>query len=95
EGNGHLNGVGQNAKGNAFLSLAFDAEQLNGRRFAVVAVTKAGRTLPTSRSWQGSGNGQGVRTEEFVCDAPLAEISRFIIGTRPIHTNEWKNVLAP
>lgn len=95
EGNSQLNGVGQNVDGQAFVSLAVDATKMKARRFGVIAVTKDGRELVTGGSWSGNGDGTGVRVEEYDFNIPLAEVAKFIIGTRPIRTNEWKNVVLP
>jgi hypothetical protein len=95
EGGGQLNGVGQNVDGQAFVALAVDANRLNDRRFGVVAVTKDGRELMTGGSWSGNSDGSGVRVEEFDFNVPLADVKKFIIGTRPIRTNEWENVVLP
>jgi len=37
----------------------------------------------------------GVGTEKFDFDVPLADVAKFIIGTRPIRTMEWTNVVLP
>jgi hypothetical protein len=95
EGNGQLNGIGQSVDGNAFVSLAYDAAKLRTRKFGAIAVAKDGRELTGRGSGSGNGDGTGVRVEEFVFDLPLSDVARFIIGTRPIRTTEWKNVVLP
>jgi hypothetical protein len=32
---------------------------------------------------------------EFDFGVPLSDVAKFIIGTRPIRTMEWKNVVLP
>jgi hypothetical protein len=91
EGNGQLNGIGQNVDGKAFVSLAFESAKMQSRQFGVVAVTKDGRQMLSGSGWSDTG----VRAEEFTFDLPLADVAKFIIGTRPIRTNEWKNVVLP
>jgi hypothetical protein len=91
EGSGQLNGVGQNVDGKAFVSLAYSADKLKSRRFGVMAVTKDGRQLLTGGSWSGNG----ILAQEFVFDLPLADVAKFIIGTRLIRTVEWKDVILP
>lgn len=95
EGNSVLNGVGQNVDSRAFVSIAANADKLESRRFGVVAVTKDGRELTSAGSSSGGGNGNGVRAEAFDFDVPLADVAKFIIGTRPIRTMEWKDVVLP
>jgi len=91
EGNGQINGVGQNIDGKAFVSLAYEPTKMPDRRFGVVAVAKDGRQLVASSGWSDTG----VRAEEFTFNLPLADVAKFIIGTRPLRTNEWKNVRLP
>jgi hypothetical protein len=43
----------------------------------------------------GLTGGAGVRVENFDFEIPLADVAKFIIGTRPIRTSEWKNVVLP
>ena len=95
EGNSHLNGVGEDVDGRAFVALAIDAGKMKSRRFGVVAVTKDGRELTVSPSESGSAGETGVSVAEFNFGIPLADVAKFIIGTRPIRTNEWKDVVLP
>jgi len=90
-----LNGVGQNVDGNAFVAIAVHARQPGTWRFGVVAVTKDGRKLTTAPSENGFADGSGESVAEFEFGVPLAEVDKFIIGTRPIRTNEWKHVMLP
>jgi serine/threonine protein kinase len=91
EGNGQLNGIGQNVDGKAFVSLAFESAKMPSRQFGVVAVAKDGRQMLSGSGWSDTG----VRAEEFTFDLPLADVAKFIIGTRPVRTNEWKDVVLP
>jgi hypothetical protein len=91
EGAGQLNGVGQNIDGQAFVSIAYAPAKMPSRRFGVMAVTKDGRELMAGGSWSDTG----VRVEEFTFTVPLADVAKFIIGTRPIRTMEWKDVVLP
>ncbi len=91
EGNGQLSSVGQNVDGNAFVSLAYLPEKMPSRRFGVIAVATDGRQLLAGSSSMDNG----VRTEEFTFNLSLANVAKFIFGTRPILTNEWSNVVLP
>ncbi|HEY9508226.1 MAG TPA: serine/threonine-protein kinase, partial [Verrucomicrobiae bacterium] len=95
EGQSQLASVGQNVDGDAFLSIAVDAGKMKSRQFGVIAVTKQGRELITGPSSAYFTDGTGVGTSEFVFKVPLAEVSKFIIGTRPVRTNIWKDVVLP
>ena len=90
-----LNGVGQNVDGKAFVAIAMDAKKMKSRKFGVIAVLKDGRELITGGGWSGNSDETGVRVEEFIFDVPLADVAKFIIGTRPIRTAEWKKVMLP
>jgi hypothetical protein len=95
EGDSQLNGVGQNVDGQAFVAIAVDAGRLKSRRFGVVAVTKDGHELTTSPSETSFAGDAGVSVAVFEFNVPLADLARFIIGTRPVHTMEWKDVVLP
>jgi hypothetical protein len=95
DGGSLLNGYGQNVDGRAFVSLAVDAEHTRDRRFDVIAVAKDGREVP---SLGGGGTdliGSAVGIARFEFTLPLAEVAKFLIGTRPLRTNEWRNVVLP
>ncbi len=94
-GNGFLNGLGQTVDNNAFLSLAVEAKNVRSRWFGAEALTKDGRTLISSGSWSGNGDGTGIRVEKFEFLSPLSNIVTFRIGTRPVRTNIWKDVVLP
>ena len=94
-GNGFLNGLGQTVDGKAFLSLALEAKNVRSRWFGAEALTQDGRTLISSGSWSGNGDGTGIRVEKFEFSSPLSNIVTFRIGTRPVRTNIWKDVVLP
>ena len=95
-GNGsQFNGVGQNAKGKAFLTIAVDMKQDAARQFGVVAVTKDGRELQPSGGETGGGVGEAVYVQRFLFDTPLAEVAHFRLGARPVRTVEFRNVPLP
>ena len=93
-GGGSVNNYGQNMDGTAFLTITADVLGNRGRRFDAVAVTKEGREIPSkvrgSSAWLGT---HGTRRFEFTL--PLADVARFLIGMRPLRTNEWRNVVLP
>jgi hypothetical protein len=95
EGNSILNGIGQNAQGRAFVAIAVNAKNMQSRVFDAVAVAKDGREISHLGSGRGGSVGSGVDWGKFEFDAPLADVAKFIIGTRPIRTIEWKDVLLP
>ena len=95
EGESMLNGVGQTLEGKAFVSIAVNSGKMKARKFGVVAVTKAGQEMAASASESGFADGTGASVAQFTFDMPLADVAKFIIGTRPIRTNEWKNVVLP
>jgi len=51
--------------------------------------------LSGSRQTSERSDGKGLRVERYEFDVPLSDVAKFIIGTRPIRTNEWKNVVLP
>jgi len=89
EGNGQLGSVGQDGNERAFVAVILDTFVTPSRRFDIEAVLKDGRQLPAN------GGLRGNRNQRFEFDSPLADIAKFRIGTRPIRTNEWKNVVLP
>lgn len=95
DGNSQLGGIGQNAEGRAFVAIAVDANQTQARQFDVIAVAKDGSRFPYEGFGRFGAIEQGVRVEDFDFAIPLAAVSKFIIGTRPIRTNEWKDVVLP
>lgn len=95
EGDSQLNGVGQNVDGRAFVSVAVDAKKMASRKFGAIAVDKAGRQVTPVGTESGGTVGSGLRVESFDFEMPLADVAKFIIGARPVRTNEWKDVVLP
>ncbi|MEO7297938.1 MAG: WD40 repeat domain-containing serine/threonine protein kinase, partial [Verrucomicrobiota bacterium] len=96
EGESQFNALGQSVDGKAFIAIAVNVEKLGARKFGVLAVTKDGKELIFSGgSSGGTADGTGVRVENFEFDVPLKEVAKFRIGTRPIRTMEWKDVVLP
>lgn len=95
EGGSQLNGVGQTVDGRAFVAIAVAAKKMSARQFDAVAIAKDGREIPPAGSERGGAVGGDVRIERFEFETPLAEVAKFIIGTRPIQTNDWKDVVLP
>ena len=95
EGGSQLNGMGQDVDGRAFVAIAVAAKKMSSRQFDAVAIAKDGRELPPAGSERGGTIGGDVRIERFEFEVPLTDVTKFIIGTRPIRTNEWKDVVLP
>ena len=96
EGNSQFSGIGQNVDGEAFMTVAASPELIKTRRFGAAAITKDGRDLVASGgSISGIGDSAGVRVESFEFEVPLSQVAKFRIGTRPIRTVEWMNVVLP
>jgi hypothetical protein len=93
EGNSHLNGIGQDVEGNAFVAIAVDALKTASRHFGVNAITRDGRELASTGNSTSGHVGSALRVEKFSFNTPLKEIAHFRIGTRQIRTAEWKNVV--
>ncbi len=93
EGDGQLNGVGQTAEGKAFVALSVDAAKMKSRRMSVLAITKNGRELTSGGSTSGRSDGAGLRAERYEFHVPIAEVAKFTVGSRPIRTNEWRDVV--
>ncbi len=102
EGDGMLNIVGQDPKsGWAFIACSYDAAALPDRQMCAEAITREGRTLISGGIVYGgqadSGGVQpvGVRAAQFLFTVSLSDVAKFIVGTRPIRTVEWTNVVLP
>jgi predicted Ser/Thr protein kinase len=95
EGESQLNGLGQDVDGNAFVSIAVNADKMKGRKFGVLAVTRDGHEQISGGGRSGNIGGTGVGVEEIDFNVPLADVAKFRIGTRPIRTMEWKDVVLP
>ncbi len=95
EGGSQLNGLGQKVQGRAFVAIAVDANKMQSRQFDVVAVAKDGGEI-LHAGWKHTGTaGAVVSIENFDFPILLADVAKFIIGTRSFRTNEWKNVVLP
>ncbi len=93
-GNGsQFNTLGQDAGGHAFFAIAIDMTQDSQRQFGVVAVTRDGRELNMSGGARGGGGGEAVHVQRFSFDVPLAGVAYFRLGTRPIRTMEFTDVV--
>jgi serine/threonine protein kinase len=87
--------IGQDALGGSFLALAYGMSAMGDRQFGIVAVGRDGRDLETAGSSRGGQyDVQRQETvERFYFQAPLADIASFRVGTRPVRTMEWANVV--
>jgi len=94
-GGSMLNGLGQNADGKAFISIAGDSANMQTQRFLVTATTREGEELRPAGGGPSGVDGTGVVAMTFYFSAPLSNIAHFTIGTRPIRTMEWKDVVLP
>jgi len=91
-GGATLSGIGQNAAGKAFISVAKDMVRDSATQLSFTATAKDGRELDNpNRTWGGPAAGP-VQMEQFEFDAPLDQIESFRLRTRPIRTVEFKNV---
>jgi hypothetical protein len=63
---------------------------LKARKFGAVGVTKDGRHLIPNG---GSSIYGTISVETFPFPVSLDEVAVFLVGTRPIRTQEWKDVL--
>lgn len=95
EGGSELNGVGQDVDGRAFVAIAVDVKSMPTRQFDVVAVAHDGREIRSAGGGSSGAVGAGFRVENFDFELSLADVAKFIIGTRPIRTVEWKDVVLP
>jgi hypothetical protein len=95
EGESLLNGAGQRADGKAFVSIAVNSAKMQSRKFDVVAETKDGRVGYAAKGESGFAGRSGVSVAQFTFDTPLTNVAKFIIGTRAVHTNEWRDVELP
>jgi hypothetical protein len=93
EGNSQLNGIGQHADGMSFVAVAVDTRGNELRHFGVLVITHEGRTVPSIGRSIGGNAGSGVRVERFDFNIALKDVSRFRIGTRPVRTARWHDVV--
>ena len=95
EGDGQLNGLGQTVEGKAFVAFSVMSAQMQSRKMSAAAVTRAGRELSGSENLSERSDEKGLRVQRYEFDVPLAEVAKFIVGSRPVRTNEWPNVVLP
>lgn len=93
EGAGGLNGIGNTAKGKAFISFSVMSAQMQARRMSAVAITREGKVLAGSENMSERSDGNGVRVQLYEFAVPLAEVVKFRVGSREVRTNEWKEVV--
>jgi hypothetical protein len=94
-GESQLDSIGQNARGNAFLTISVNSKTMKTLRYGVTAITKDGREFTSSGGITGQLDGTGPQVAHFDFEVPLAEVAQFLIGTRTIHTFEWQDVILP
>jgi len=95
KGNSKIKEIEQTSQGSAIIKLDVDVQKTKDYRFVVIAVMTDGLELESTGGGFDSPFNTPVRTDIYFFDVPLAEISRFKIGTRPVRTVEWKNVPLP
>ena len=94
-GDSQLGSIGQDARGNTLVTIGVNPQTMKTRQYCVVAVTKDGRKLMSGGGISGNSDGSGPQLSRFGFAVPLSEVAKFTIGTRPIRTNEWKDVVLP
>jgi hypothetical protein len=90
-----LSAVGENADGDAFVSITTDPRQGKRHLTEVVAIAKDGREIGSNGSASLGDRKSETRTQLFDFRIHLADVAKFRIAFRPIHTVEWKDVLLP
>ncbi|MBI3416303.1 MAG: protein kinase [Verrucomicrobia bacterium] len=90
-GKSELGSIGQAVDGKAFISLLQDPKVQ--RQFSVIAVTHGGQEFEPSSSLRNSGNRLGFDLNRYDFSLPLQHVAKFRIGTRPVRTFEWQNVV--
>jgi hypothetical protein len=86
--------IGQDVYGKAFITVGVDGSSMRDRRVGVMAVLKDGRELAASGGGT-SYTADKINPQTFTVNEPVADVAKFIIGTRPIRTVEWKDVVLP
>jgi hypothetical protein len=86
--------IGQNVNGKAFITVGVDGGRMRGRRIGVMAVLKDGRELAASGGGMPYSDAK-INPQDFTVNEPVADVVKFRIGTRPIRTVEWTNVVLP
>jgi len=95
EGQSQLNGIGEDLKGHAFLSIAVNMDNMESRQFDVQATTHDGHTYVHDRHARGGTVGAHLGVERFYFKRPLSAIKHFTIGSRPMRYELWHQVPLP
>lgn len=95
EGDCGINGVGQNAEGQAFIALSYLPARLGARQYQAVAIKKNGEELRATDTSLSGLDGEGLCLAKFTFNVPLEKLEAFTIGTRPVRTQVWSNVVLP
>ena len=91
-----LGGFGQTTDSNAFISITENGNEMKSRKFDAQAITQDGQQLNSFLFTEDYvGDGSGPRVEKFQFTTPLANVTKFVVGTRFIRTMEWKDVKLP
>ena len=61
----------------------------------MVAVTKEGREIPSKGGGRNGEVGSTIGVTRFEFTLPLADVAAFHVGTRPLRTNDWRDVVLP
>jgi len=88
-----VKGYGQDDKERAFIAIAVDAEKIWSRRFDVIAVAKDGREITSIPRVYGDTAKPASGVVKFEFNLPVAEVAKFRIGSRPIRTRQWSDVV--
>ena len=93
-GSATLSGIGQNATGKAFVSIAKDKDIFRSpaTQISFTATVEGGRELTSSSTMHGSSSASHIMTERIEFDVPLSLIKEFRCHTRPIRSVEFRNV---
>jgi biopolymer transport protein ExbD len=88
-----VKGYGQDANEKAFVAIGVDGEKIWSRRFDVIAVSTDGREVTSiTRPFGDTAKAAGGAVK-FEFDLPLAKVVKFRIGSRPIRTRQWTDVV--
>jgi hypothetical protein len=95
EGNSQLSAIGSDSAGKSFVALSVNTHDLGARQFGVVALTKDGREIAQSGGGSSGPVGGALLSQRFDFDLPLNQVEQFKIGTRPVRTAEWSQIVLP
>ena len=90
-GSATLSGIGQNAAGKAFVSVAKDIVRDPATQLVSPRPPRTAGNW-TTRTDRGGPTAGPVQMEQFEFDVPLDQIEAFRFRTRPIKTVEFRNV---